>query len=585
MMKKDRYIYLFIVVISFMIYGNTISHDYVLDDKMVISENDNVQRGFAAIPSLFTHTTDFGYVDNKEGTAYRPLTQMSYAIEIGVFGLNPSVNHFFNVLYYTILCFLLYFLLSQYIFHHKHKLLSFMITTLFLIHPIHTEVVSNIKSRDEIFSMLFFVVSIVLLFKYNRTGKIFILVISALMYLSSLFSKENAIVFIVLIPLFLYFFQHYRLKEILVVLIPYLIVLIIFLFARSLVIEERGTEITYVNNAILMYEGFFERYAMVFYILLLYLKLLIFPYPLIWDYSYGHFYLDNMVIALAVVSVIIHLALFIFAIWNFKKKNIYSFLILLYLVSLSVVSNVFIFIGSTMSERFLFFPSLAFCILIVYLAGNLFNLNFGSAKPKFRPSAIAVLLILFVGLSVYSYSESCQWKNDRSLILSDYNKTRSFRARMAYIESLYKQAKEMRDNRKVMDRARSEMSRVLRDFPEEAEAWYMNGLISSAYGDKKNAIESYKKVLKRKEKHLAALNNLGTVYHNEGDYDSALKYYNAVLDIDSSYYMVYGNIGMIYHFLNQYDKAKEYYSIHLEYEPSNTQIRKNLNLVMKELNK
>ncbi|MCD4681292.1 MAG: tetratricopeptide repeat protein, partial [Bacteroidales bacterium] len=519
------------------------------------------------------------YVDNKEGTAYRPIPLMSYAIEIGIFGLKPAVHHFFNILFYTILSLLIYFLLSQFIFPDKNKLLSVFITTLFIIHPLHTEVVSNIKSRDEIFSFLFFVLSIIYLFKYYDVKKVLYWIFSVLFYVLSLFSKENALIYILIIPLFLYFFKNIKLKEISRLILPYVIMLAVFLVVRYIVITGRGAELTYVNNALLIYDGFFESYAVAFYILLLYLKLLIFPYPLLWDYSYGHFEMDNTVFVLAIISFLIYLAMLIYALAGFKKKNIFSFLILFYLLTFSMVSNIFFYIGSTMSDRFLFIPSFAFCIAIMIIAGKVLKINFDAAKPKFKTGSIILFSILFMVFSVYSYSESKQWKNDQTVTIGDYGKTHSFRARMSYVEIMYKKANENRDNREVMNNARVEIRKLLNDFPDEPEVWYMDGIISMAYGDQKSAIESYKKTLSLNDHHLDALNNLGTIYHIDGEYDIALEHYNRILAIDISYYRVYGNIGMIHHFLKDYDKALEYYRISLENVPENEVIQRNYEMV------
>ena len=201
MNKRNKYYYIVFIAVCFLIYGNTIYHNFTLDDKIVISENENVQRGWKAIPSIFTHTTDYGFVENKEGTAYRPVTLMSYAVEIGMFGPKPGVHHFFNLLFYTILCLLIYYLLSEILFPNKNKLFSVFITLLFIIHPIHTEIVSNIKSRDEIFSFIFFILSIIFLFRYFKAKKLYKIGVSILFYCLSLFSKENAVTFIFIFPL------------------------------------------------------------------------------------------------------------------------------------------------------------------------------------------------------------------------------------------------------------------------------------------------------------------------------------------------------------------------------------------------
>lgn len=583
MLKKDIYPHILIIIVCFLIYGNTINHDFVLDDKIVLKDNRDVQRGFAAIPSIFSHTTDHGYIESDEGTAYRPLTLTSFAIEVGIFGLNPGVHHFFNVLLYALLCVLIFLLLTKFLFPGKHKLFSLMITLLFLIHPLHTEVVSNIKSRDEILSFLFLVISIILLFRYLDYRRIYILILSIVSYTLALFSKENGIVFILVIPLFIYYFRKTPPKDIFRIMLPYILMLSFFLVVRQLVVSGRGIELSYTNNAILAYDGFFERYFMVFYILLLYLKLLIFPYPLIWDYSYGHFEMSNTMVVFGIISFIIYLSMFIYALAGFKKKNIFSFSILFYLLTLSVASNVFIFIGSTMSERFLFIPSFGFCLALIVLIEKTFNVNFRSSKLLMNTGLSVALILVFLVVSGYTYAESKQWKDDYTLTISDYGKARSFRARMSYVENIYRKAHEISDNREIMKRARIEMQQILNDFPEEANAWYLNGLIDMAYSEQKAAIKSYKKTLEINKRHFDAMNNLGTIYHKAGDYQKALQYYNQILENDSSYFRVYGNIGMIYHYLKDYEKAIMYYRLLLKYDPDDERINRNLEMAEREL--
>ena len=95
-MKK----YLFaIFIFSFLLYGNTLKHDYVLDDDIVTRGNKLVQQGIEGIPFLIKKGYYYGFNGDNEG-AYRPLVSVNFAIEKEFFGNNPHANHFFNVLFY-----------------------------------------------------------------------------------------------------------------------------------------------------------------------------------------------------------------------------------------------------------------------------------------------------------------------------------------------------------------------------------------------------------------------------------------------------------------------------------------------------
>ena len=81
-----------------------------------------------------------------------------------------SLRHLNNVLFYSILVLLIFGLLSQHLFTQQQDL-AFLGALLFAIHPIHTEVVANIKSRDEIFSMIFICLTFIFSFRFAEGKK------------------------------------------------------------------------------------------------------------------------------------------------------------------------------------------------------------------------------------------------------------------------------------------------------------------------------------------------------------------------------------------------------------------------------
>lgn len=50
---KDWWIYAGIFVLCFLVYGNTLNHQYALDDGVVIHHNEYVSKGVSGIPMLF----------------------------------------------------------------------------------------------------------------------------------------------------------------------------------------------------------------------------------------------------------------------------------------------------------------------------------------------------------------------------------------------------------------------------------------------------------------------------------------------------------------------------------------------------
>ena len=191
-----------IALVAFFLYSNTLSHQFVLDDYSVIKENQMTKQGTASLKEIFANSYREGY-GNNENNLYRPLTKAMFAIEWQISPDNAHFHHLINVLMYSLVCVLLFIVLLRYT---KINIYILFITALiFAAHPIHTEVVANIKSRDEISSMLFLLLSLLCIHKYLSSNKILMLIGTLGCFFLALLSKESAIVYVALAPLFIYF--------------------------------------------------------------------------------------------------------------------------------------------------------------------------------------------------------------------------------------------------------------------------------------------------------------------------------------------------------------------------------------------
>lgn len=198
---------LLLIALCSLFYANSLFNGYAVDDYIVI-QNQNVLRGIPGIPDIFTSS----YIQDKTGNYdYRPIVLVSYALEREFFGENPTVSHLINVVLYMLtVCFIFFFL--QKLLKNYHPILPFVITLLYCIHPLHTEVVNNLKSRDELWCFLFGLLCLYYVFRFYETkGVLYILgafVVGVLAY----WSKRTIITFIAVAPMMLYFFTNERLQ-------------------------------------------------------------------------------------------------------------------------------------------------------------------------------------------------------------------------------------------------------------------------------------------------------------------------------------------------------------------------------------
>jgi protein O-mannosyl-transferase len=431
-------------VLAFVLYCNTFPNEYARDDVMVIVQNDYVNEGFAGIPDILTTDAYQSYFrrlnsNMLSGGRYRPLSIVSFAIEQQFFGL-PSkgkndnspewqklqqkklmhdmhLRHIFNVLWFTLtVIVLLYFL--RYIVFKNNPLTAFFAAVLFVIHPIHTEVVANVKSRDEIMSLLFLCLTFIFAFKYQEQKNKWFMIAGLVSYFLAFLSKEYAIGLVVLLPLAFYLFDNFSFSKSVMATLPYLGVAVIYLLIRSQIVapvsDEANTSL--LNNPYVLASGS-EKLATEIATTLNYLKLLVFPKDLSSDYSYNSIPYKDFTNLLVWLSIAVHAAL----IWGFfyflKRRNVLSFAIAFYLVNLLLVCNIFVDLGATMGERLVFHASVGFCIAAACL------LYKGAEKLKSAAlgsmSLAGCLLVLICICGFKTISRNPDWKNDKTLFFQD----------------------------------------------------------------------------------------------------------------------------------------------------------------------
>lgn len=198
---------------STLLYFNTLPNGYNLDDTLVTCNHRLTSKGISAIPDIFKEP----YYKDKAGFAYeyRPVVLVSFAIEHEFFGEKASGSHFFNVLFYGLLCVLLWSVLRQ-LLQGYSPLIPFFITMFFAAHPIHTEVVASIKNRDELLAVIFSLLAwkSALQFADNKhSSRWFWIAVAGLFYLIALLSKQTATVFLIFIPVSLLVFRNIRWHE------------------------------------------------------------------------------------------------------------------------------------------------------------------------------------------------------------------------------------------------------------------------------------------------------------------------------------------------------------------------------------
>ena len=375
-----------LVILGLLICSNTLNHEFTQDDAIVISENILTKKGMDGLKAIFTTDSFYGFFQEEgksnlvSGGRYRPLSIAYFAILWEAFGDNTTVYHFSSVFWYLALCLLIFHTLMRLGQPGDQRLRWMMAMTtclIFITHPVHSEVVANVKGHDEIFSMIWSVMSLWFAMKHvkGRQPLIF-LGLSGIAYFLALLSKENAVVFLLLIPVVLWFYgENPRRKNVLSVFFALLAVFVIYLLIRIQIVGwhvgEESSEL--MNNPFIkvvdgQYLAFTsaERFSAVVLGLAKYLQLCFFPHPLTNDYYPRYFDVVQLTDPKVILALVMNLSLLAIAILGAAKRSFISFCILGFYASIFLTSNILFPIGTHLSERFLFLPSIFVSLLAGY---------------------------------------------------------------------------------------------------------------------------------------------------------------------------------------------------------------------------
>lgn len=595
---------LFVIAIG--LYAYTTTFDYVLDDQIVLTSNNFTKKGVDGIYDIMTKESFVGRFGEQKnlvtGARYRPLSIVTFALEYHFFGLNTIVSHVINVFLYALLGVLLFRIFSLF-FPQKEPTnwyfsLPFLATLLFIVHPVHTEVVANVKGRDEIMTLIGALGALYCTFKFVATNNLLFLFFSGCTFLLALFSKENALTFLAVIPLSLYFFTKTTTKKIALSLIPLVLAAAAYLWVRYVVIgyflSSDGAPITDIMNNPFYGLSINEKFATIFYTLGLYIKLLFFPHPLTHDYYPFQIPIINWSDLRAIIPVIGYAILGITALIGLRKKTVLGYGIIVYLATLSIVSNIPFTVGTFMNERFLFMPSIGFSLILAWFLIDKLPAIIKKRNIKNPQVAsyigLGVLGIFLLGFTFKTIDRVPDWKNRMTLNLSGATASpNSARANCflgtAIFETEYKPSNDNAQQRELIKEIAYFIDRALAIHPTYGSALIMHsGVVAEEYKydrDLKKLLDEFYFILTRKSnvpfvgEYLAHLSSradqqqladfaykMGYQFFGETkkDYNNAIKYLNYGLQAAPNNRTLLQSMGNIYQLMGDNQKASTYFS-------------------------
>ena len=461
-----------IAILCIVLNINTIKNKYALDDEIIIIQNLNVQEGFGGIGKILTTDAFQGYLDMAgaqspvSGGRFRPLSIISFAIEQSLFGetygleyraaqkrlLNienyggtqseistqikavqeikdkikkttmelAPLRHLIQLFLFTISMLILLFFLRKHLFQ-SQPILAFLTVLLFVVHPVHTEVIANIKSRDEILSLLFIILSLHFSFNYIRSKSKRDLWLLSIGFFMALLSKEYAMILPIIVVIGWQTVCKVNLKAIFnpaffaMIFIGLIFIGIRFTFFSNV---NTSSKITDVLNDPYLYATPVQAFASKMALLLAYFRVLLWPVHLSSDYSYSHFAYIGLTDWKFLLALALYIGFVIAFIYAVKKRLIITFPLAIFLGFLFMINNLIFNIGATMGERLVYHSSLGLIIIVVLLGRMLYfkiSLEERQKQVLFYLFLIPVVLLF----SFKTINRNSDWQSDYTLFTAD----------------------------------------------------------------------------------------------------------------------------------------------------------------------
>ena len=489
-----------IIILGLAVYANSLQGEFLWDDEQLIEDNIYIKSP-SYIRNIFTENIKAGA--GRTTNFYRPLQMLTLMGDYALWKLDVRGYHLSNILLHILAALALYQLIYTL---YNDRLVALFSSLFFTVHPIHTEVVSYISGRADSLAYIFVLFGLIFYVRYLSSEKVPLYILALSSYILALLSKENSLIFPLLILLY-----HYALQKRLKVknFLPFLCLALLYVLLRvkglSFVLSEQPKIGT-----------LFQRLPGFFVAIVNYLRLLFLPFNLHMEYGYRQFYFHN---PKAILGMLVLASLLVYAAKQRKTFPLASFSVFWFFLALLPSSNLYP-INAYMSEHWLYLPSIGFFLIL----GKGLSLIYRTRELRTATVvSLAGLLGLYACLTV---KQNNYWKKP-----------------ITFYEETLKYA------------------------PDSPRMNSNLGNIYSELGRTEEAIALFKKTIAIDPSYAPAYNNLGNIYNALGKKQEAISLYQKTIAIDPDFVDTYNNLGVVYHSLNRNQEAIASYQKALELNP------------------
>ncbi|MCP4655089.1 MAG: tetratricopeptide repeat protein [bacterium] len=548
-------------IVAFAVYANTLTSDFVWDDRPLILR-DAAVRSLSNLGNFFTQDFFARHESELQYGYYRPVVKSLYALEYAWWGRDPFGYHLTNVLLHVGSTLLVVLLLRRL---GARPLPSLLAGLFFAVHPIHTESVAWIAGRTDVVAFFFSALSFLLFLaalpprgaedtegaqdgrapadRRWRSGVL--IALSCFCFALALLAKEMSVVVAPWAVLALRFVHRRSWKSSLVAAVPFILLIGAYLFVRFVALEvpppgqpPDHTSVRILLSAaptLMRYLGWLLGIAE----LNAYVQN---PYVLsLWDWRFP--------------AATVALAALLIGIWWWGRKRgevlalagilAFSFVPIINIIRIAGPPDM----GNMMAERFCYFPSFPVAGLVAL----------GCAELLARPLGRLRFLVwaAFAGWVVYASAATVgrnrEWRDELTFLNTTLSQSPTSALLWTNLANYHLTRRQMPEATEALNRAAALAPTDYTVLATRA-TWYV------VSGRPTEAVPLQEMIAgDARQGRTAALNNLAYLYRITGRRNEAARILEPLVAEGRGYPDVYFNLAEIYGSRGHTDRARELY--------------------------
>jgi tetratricopeptide (TPR) repeat protein len=560
-----------VLAITFVIFMNALDGQFVYDDRQQILKNPTLT-SFANIPKMFTQGV-WQFLNQTDklavGPYYRPLFNIALIINHQFFGLQVYGWHLFSILLHLGVVLLIFRVARQWGLTRE---VAAAAALLFGLHPVHSESVAWVAALPDPLAALFILASLLFYERYHhgQAKKPWALGLSIGLALAAMFSKEVAVIF----PLFLVVREAIaRLPEesFRSVFVrtakrtaPFFALIIVYLAMRYTVLgflrQDEPNAVNIPTTQVLM---------TIPSILLSYVRMLCIPYRL--AVMYGNQYVQSAADPHFWAATLGMLMVVAAAIEGVARSAVARRALALMVIFILPVLNLKAFRPeeSLLHDRYLYLPSIGFCILIAMALGWLSE-RFAARQ---KPVLVTVTALIALVFAVLTFNQNLTWQSEKAMTDNALRVTPDWPFLYNYIGAYAMEQNQLPEAERAFREA-------IERNPKYYDAYSNLGDIQRTQGSLADAEQSYLKAIDYGAPYGDTRYNLGVTYISLNRLEDAEHALQQAIEIQPSLINAHYNLAWVYDHEGKNNQAKQEYQATIELKPDYAEPRINLGAML-----